>query len=49
MLIGKNGGLNPLSNRSKIIDDLEPFNMNRLYVKPSDRDKVNKIKKDVVK
>jgi len=49
MLIDKDGELNLLSNRSKIIEDLEPFNVNRLYVKPSDRGKVNKIKKDVVK
>ncbi len=49
MLINKDGEINPLSNVSKIIDNLEPFNVNRLYVKPSDRDKVNKIKKDVVK
>ncbi|MFW6041350.1 MAG: HD domain-containing protein [Thermoplasmatota archaeon] len=49
MLIGKDGDLTLLSNKSNIINNLEPFNKNRLYVKPSDRDKVNKIIDDVVK
>ncbi|MGM0405125.1 MAG: hypothetical protein ACQEQM_03170 [Thermoplasmatota archaeon] len=49
MLIGKDGDLTLLSNKSKIINNLEPFNKNRLYVKSSERGKVNKIIDDVVK
>lgn len=43
MLIEKNGDLTLLSERSKIIANLEPFNVNRVYVKASDRDKVKKM------
>ncbi len=47
MLIGEDGELTLLSNKSNIIDNLDLYNKNRLYVKPNERDKVNKIIEDV--
>lgn len=46
-MIDKEGNPTPLSEISKIVDNLAEFDEIRLYVKPEDRKKAKKIKEKI--
>lgn len=47
MTIDKEGNPTPLSEKSKVVKNLEEFDEIRLYVKPEDREEAKKIKKEI--
>ncbi len=47
MAIDKEGNPTPLSEKSKVVKNLEEFDEIRLYVKPEDREEAKKIKKEI--
>lgn len=49
MLINKNSKVFPLSDKSKIVGELDPFEEIRLYVKPEDRDDAKRIVEEAEK